>query len=328
MNLSLLIASLLAVHGAPPSPTPAWLGTEMPLPLSVRTPADLAFKALAERQYLLFNLLAQGKWEWDHGDYAGAAEKWEALLRVPNLPPDLAQGVAAFATEARSRAGGKAAAPVAAAPGIEQSPRSESRAARMVNVRGQVVGGGSSGPGGSVVWLERRDGPTPRPRVGRDKVIAQKDKTFVPQVTVVPVGTEVQFRNDDDLFHDVFSLSKPNDFDLGLYKGGTVRVRQFNAPGPVELLCNIHATMQAWVYVVDSPWYGMADASGAFSIRSVPAGNYLLKAWHPSSAKVTEQPLRVEPDLAPVQVAVGGGRGNAPFVPDKYGKPRQVQLGY
>ena len=81
-------ASLLAAPSfaaaAPPSPQDGrgWLGEELPLPLAVRTAQDLAVKAAAEKQYLIFNLLAGGKLAWDGGDYATAATKWEALLRV------------------------------------------------------------------------------------------------------------------------------------------------------------------------------------------------------------------------------------------------------
>ena len=66
-------------------PPPSWPGTELPLPLAVRTPHDLAFKALAERHYLVFNLLAGGKAAFDAGDFASAALKWEALLQLPRL---------------------------------------------------------------------------------------------------------------------------------------------------------------------------------------------------------------------------------------------------
>ena len=74
---------------ARPDPAPAWLGEELPLPLSVKTPQDLALKAVAERQYLVFNLLARGKMAWDAGDFSTAAAKWEALLRVPGMDADL-----------------------------------------------------------------------------------------------------------------------------------------------------------------------------------------------------------------------------------------------
>ena len=78
--MMLLLALLLAA----PAPKHDWLGTELPLPLAVRTPQDLAFKGAAERQYLIFNLLASGKQSWDEGNFAAAAQKWESLLSVPS----------------------------------------------------------------------------------------------------------------------------------------------------------------------------------------------------------------------------------------------------
>ena len=69
-----------------------------------------------------------------------------------------------------------------------------------------------------------------------------------------------------------FSLSRPNDFDSGLYKAGQSFTKTFGKPGPVQILCNIHASMLGYVVVVDTPWYGQADSSGAFTIRGVPPG--------------------------------------------------------
>src|SRR5688572_24375893 len=95
-----------------------WLGEELPLPLAVRTAQDLAVKAVAERQYLIFNLLAGGKLAWDSGDFATAATKWEALLRVHGLDAEVDKVIRPLAREARSRAGGQSstAPPVAATP--------------------------------------------------------------------------------------------------------------------------------------------------------------------------------------------------------------------
>ena len=95
-----------------------WLGEELPLPLAVRTAQDLAVKAAAERQYLIFNLLAGGKLAWDSGDFSTAATKWEALLRVHGLDPDVEKVIRPLAREARARAGGQpsTAPPVAATP--------------------------------------------------------------------------------------------------------------------------------------------------------------------------------------------------------------------
>src|SRR5215468_10409197 len=135
--VGLILASvpLRAAHAAASakerSPTPTqqpkqpWPGEEMPLPLTVRTPDDLAFKYVAERQFLLFNLMASGKLAYDRGDMATAAAKWEALLRMPDLPPDLERTIRPLAEEARQRAGGVAqlpAAPSPITPLTEQAP--------------------------------------------------------------------------------------------------------------------------------------------------------------------------------------------------------------
>jgi plastocyanin len=198
----------------------------------------------------------------------------------------------------------------------------------LVTVSGVVSGGGEQGPGGAVVLLRRADGPTPRPKAARVRSIVQKDKRYLPHVLAIPLGATVEFRNDDDIFHNVFSLSKPNDFDLGLYKSGVAREQIFASPGPVQLLCNIHSSMQAWVYVSDTPWFGQADAQGRFSVRGVPPGAYTLEVWHEWSTKGARRAVTVAAGMAEVAVQVDGDRRAPVFVPDKSGKPRQPQLGY
>ena len=89
---------------APPSDARGWMGEELPLPLAVRTAQDLAVKAAAEKQYLIFNLLAGGKLAWDAGDFATAATRWEALLRIHPLDPELDKTIKPLTSEARSRA--------------------------------------------------------------------------------------------------------------------------------------------------------------------------------------------------------------------------------
>lgn len=307
--------------------TSPWLGEDLPLPLAVRTPADLAVKGVAERQYLIFNLLTAGKLAWDAGKFSVAAEKWETLLRLPRLDAELDQVIRPLAALARARGGGTAPSlppPTPPAPAPASAP-----SAQTGSVTGTVSGGGTLGPGGAVVWLKRTDGKTPHATPARNKVVHQVNKTFVPRVLAVTVGTKVDFKNQDDLFHNVFSLSRPNDFDAGLYKGGDSYTRTFSAPGPVQILCNIHASMIGYVVVVDTPYYGQADASGAFSIRGVPAGEYESSAWHEGSSKVAHSKVVVAADGARgVVLHVAGDRNRPTLIPDKYGKPRQAQLGY
>ena len=312
-----------------------WLGDEMPLPLAVKTPQDLAVKTVAEKQYLIFNLLAGGKLAWDAGDYATAATKWESLLRLPGLDAEIEGVIRPLAEAARARAGGAATPPVPAAPAgasAKRPPPPDSVAAPVrvtAIVSGTVTGGGAPGPGGAVIWLKRASGETPRPTPARGKVISQRGKAFVPHVLAVPVGTKVDFRNDDAIYHNVFSLAKPNDFDTGLYKQGGTYAQVFKKAGPVQLLCNIHSSMIGYVYVVDSPYYTQADGSGAFTIKGVPPGDYEIDVWHEGSSKDTRERVTVGPDgVHGLALRVGGARRPPEFVPDKSGKPRQSHLGY
>jgi plastocyanin len=321
-----------------------WLGEELPLPLAVRTPPDLAVKAAAERQYLIFNLLAGGKLAWDGGDFATAAAKWEALLKLHPLDPELEKTIRPLEHEARARAGGQPAAPVAVAPpesappSAPTSPSAATPAAPepgsiptsvAATVSGTVSGGGALGPGGAVISLKRAGGGTPRPAPAHGKVITQQGKTFVPRVLVVPVGSKVSFRNDDPVFHNIFSLSKPNEFDTGLYKQGASYTQTFRHPGAVQLLCNIHASMLGFVVVVDTPYYAQSDATGAFTIKGVPPGEYELTIWHEAAAKPTLEHISVGAGgLHGLTLRVGGDKHAPQFLPDKSGKPRQSHLGY
>ena len=256
------------------------------------------------------------------------------MLRVPGLTPELESLVRPLAKEARTRSGVAAtepspsptAAPVGPTASGVEAPVEKKQAA--VSVSGSVSGGGNSGPGGAVVFLKRLDGTSPKPSAGKVRVILQKDKRFVPRVLVVPLGATVEFHNEDPLFHNVFSLSKPNDFDLGLYKGGTGKNQIFNATGAVQVLCNIHSSMIGWVYVVDSAWFGQADGEGHFSIKGVPPGEYVVSVWHEYASKLSTKKLHVGEAGETVALAIDADKSAPAFVPDKSGKPRQVQLGY
>lgn len=339
-----LLLALLFARPAWSTPPSEWPGAELPLPLAVRTPEDVSFKTVAERQYLLFNLLASGKLAYDQGDMATAAARWEELLRVPGLPLEMEAVVKPLAAEARRKAGGHTAAELPLPPppqgySLLALPKPEAQPEPVkfevhrpkVSATGTVEGtvqGGLSGAAGAVVWLTRAEGPTPKPRSAPRQVVLQRGKRFLPHVLVVPAGTEVAFLNEDKMFHNVFSLSKPNAFDLGLYEKGVARTKVFTDPGPVRLLCNIHASMSAFVYVVDSPWYAQADAKGRFELRGVPPGGYVLHAWHETSAKPSTQRITVGEGLVSVAATVTNDAERPPFVPDKAGHPRQTQLGY
>jgi plastocyanin len=112
--------------------------------------------------------------------------------------------------------------------------------------------------------------------------ITQKDKTFLPSLTVVTKGTTIEFPNEDKIFHNVFSVSSPAKFDLGLYKSGTTKSVTFKEAGVVDVYCNIHPEMVAKVKVIDSAYYAVTKADGAFELSGVPTGKYPITAWQAS----------------------------------------------
>jgi len=110
--------------------------------------------------------------------------------------------------------------------------------------------------------------------------IAITDKVYAPHVVVVPVGSTVRFPNHDPFNHNVFSLSEPNTFDLGLYGRGEAKSQTFANPGLVRVYCNVHPRMVAYVLVMANRLYAQPGQDGSFVIENVPPGRHRLHVWH------------------------------------------------
>ena len=111
-------------------------------------------------------------------------------------------------------------------------------------------------------------------------VIRQASETFVPRVVAVTVGSEVDFPNDDPIYHNVFSLSRAKNFNLGRYPRGETRRVRFDRPGVVKVFCEIHSHMSATVMVFDHAWFAVPDQKGRFELPAVPPGDRQITAWH------------------------------------------------
>jgi plastocyanin len=112
------------------------------------------------------------------------------------------------------------------------------------------------------------------------KQIAQHGAQFTPHIMPVMVGTTVEWPNNDDIYHNVFSMSDAKQFDLGLYKGDPSDKRvTFNKPGRVDVYCSIHQNMHCVVLVLENPYFASTDENGNYKISDVPPGTYKLKAW-------------------------------------------------
>ncbi|MBI3950843.1 MAG: hypothetical protein HY314_10370 [Acidobacteria bacterium] len=111
-------------------------------------------------------------------------------------------------------------------------------------------------------------------------VIDQRGLTFVPHVLPVLVGTTVDFPNSDPVSHNVFSISAPKRFNLGMYSTGGMKSITFDRLGRVDLQCNVHREMHAIILVKKNPYFSTCEKQGEFSIPDVPAGDHIVQAWH------------------------------------------------
>jgi plastocyanin len=161
-------------------------------------------------------------------------------------------------------------------------------AAGTVTGRVNVVGRVTQSPTTTIVYAEALEGRS-NPQPGRYTLL-QRNKTFIPRVLAVPAGSTVNFPNNDLIFHNVFSLSRPNPFDLGLYRSGSAKSRHFSAAATYRVFCNIHPQMTAIILVLPTSFIAEADSSGAFRL-DLPAGRYRVTAWsersQPASAEVS-----------------------------------------
>ena len=155
-----------------------------------------------------------------------------------------------------------------------------------VNYSGKVLLGKSPAKG-AVIFLEGYGKPKPV-----EEIIEQKNRKFIPRILVVPVGSKVSFPNRDTVYHNVFAEYNAKKFDLGMYPKGESRSQVFDKPGIVSILCNIHSDMSAYIVVVDSAAYALANDKGNFVLNNVEPGTYKMQIWHESGAKLA-QPVTV-----------------------------------
>ena len=149
--------------------------------------------------------------------------------------------------------------------------------------------------------------------------VAQKDKKFVPDLVAITVGEHIAFPNNDAFLHNVFSQSTARKFDLGSFRRGDAKDKDFPDPGVVEVYCNIHPEMAATILVLPNRRHTRRKPDGSYVIEGVPAGTWTVFAYTRRAAK---------PAMAPVTVVAGQDatvnlslqRGAEPDHLNKYGE--------
>ena len=143
-------------------------------------------------------------------------------------------------------------------------------------------------PDQAVVYVETVAGTFRAERARMD----QQKKVFSPYVLPVVKGTPVEFINSDELLHNVFGVGA-DEFNLGNWTKGILREHTFNKLGEVAILCNVHPEMEAYILVLQNPYFAHPDSSGKFHISNVPPGEYVVKAWY--RGKTKKQTVKVPP---------------------------------
>jgi plastocyanin len=136
----------------------------------------------------------------------------------------------------------------------------------------------SPNPPVAIVYLE---GAFPKTNTLPVCQIVQSNYTFIPSLIAVQVGTKIEFPNQDDSFHSVFSYSPAKRFDLGRYRPQErpIPSQVFDKSGLVTLRCDIHEHMRGLILVLDTPHFVTTSTDGQFKLSGLPEGDYVLKAW-------------------------------------------------
>jgi plastocyanin len=146
----------------------------------------------------------------------------------------------------------------------------------------------------AVVSLASEDGhatPVP-PRSAQERLIDQRNETFLPFVTIVPRGGKVSFSNSDKTQHHVYSFSPAKRFQFLLNPGERSAPLVFEQQGVAAIGCNIHDQMITYVFVAESPYAALTDARGLAEITELPEGSYLVSIWHPRLKPGSQDPAQ------------------------------------
>jgi plastocyanin len=130
----------------------------------------------------------------------------------------------------------------------------------------------------AVIYIETVPGSYEPPHTHPQ--LDQRDMVFRLLVLPILIGSTVDFPNSDPLFHNVFSLSQPKEFDLGRYPKGQKKSMTFEHTGVVSVYCEIHSYMFATILVLQNPHFAVPDEEGNFILKNVPLGTYQLSFWY------------------------------------------------
>jgi len=131
-----------------------------------------------------------------------------------------------------------------------------------------------------VVYLEPLDGQILE-QSSKEVVVGQLDKSFSPYISVSQVSSQVNFVNQDDITHHIYSAGSDNKFSFKIRAGQTNSSALFEHETEVAMGCNIHDWMSGYLLVVNTPYFTKTDNQGRASFDVAKKGKYKIVVWHP-----------------------------------------------
>lgn len=248
----------------------------------------------------------------------------DSRTREPAVPPPAPAAVSAPAATAPSGSDPDSPAQAPATAARQAVPAAKPAELARGSIGGVVVvrdraGKEKSDRSDVVIYLEQV--PRKYQSLRKPRAMAQRDKAFAPKLLAVTKGSTVDFPNEDKFFHNVFSLSEGNTFDLGLYRSGVSMPMVFNKTGIVDVYCNIHPNMWAQILVLDNPFYTTPASDGTWELAKVPPGTYSVAAFVSGASEPVRQQVKVEPGKrAELRLEVREGSANKPHT-NKFNQP-------
>jgi plastocyanin len=144
-------------------------------------------------------------------------------------------------------------------------------------IKGVVEGGKRIKRSPVVVYLGDASGEFKKPVA--NPTLDQRNMTFIPHVLPIKTGTTVDFLNNDEVKHNVFSPDHEK-YNLGTWPKGAIKQYTFDKKGVYTQLCNVHPEMESFIVALDTPYFALTDKDGNFELQDVPPGDYTIKVWH------------------------------------------------
>ena len=132
-------------------------------------------------------------------------------------------------------------------------------------------------------WFRHRRTPVQLPR------IVESRQRYSPHIIALAAGSALVIRNEDKVWHGTFSVSLARTFELGKRPPGRADTLSFDSTGVVALRCDIHPAMSAFVVVTPNHAFTQPDAGGRWRLPDLPAGHYVVRAWHPDKGELRRE---------------------------------------